>query len=229
MAVEVSGKWWKKHKPLTLRKEPLTKAFAEYDVWIKKLRDNPTRENMAKVNGALRILSIAIDQTDALCNDKLHAKTKKNLVEMKTDVVRIRGQLATQLDIFSEFLKIFQKVRKRHVLLFNQLLKKPTVATVDHVNKDANEFLGVLQEARAGGGLSSHEIAMTQKYVASSLPVLADVKKLIASAPGSDPAKLDAKKQAALKGLLMDLKGNITKVGTAGGFMFDHKLLNFLD
>lgn len=168
---QLSVGWWKKHKPLTLRKEPLTKALAEAAKAEAEADKFPSRESLTRASGAVKIVAIAAQQTLPLCNKTLHKDTIKALPKLQALAKARYGIIQQMLKQFNVFLTDFHKVKDALIKLVDVTEKNPTQSNIEKCVK----CLKLIQDMSNRAPVGSAETRKTA-YLANA--VSDDLKKL---------------------------------------------------
>lgn len=201
--------YWKKLKPLTLVKEPLTKAMKDMEVAKAKFEREATRENMVRLSGAIRMVEVAVKETLGKCNKLLHKDCIKGLPLIEGQAKAAYMLLQNEQKDFVKQLAEYQKLRDATGKFLDLVGKSPDKAKIDKALTVLETFLTHLNTGIKEGNCSSLEMERGMKYLAGAMMLVKDMQKEWAK------SEVDDKKRAGMcKGLLEA----VPKILATGGY-----------
>jgi hypothetical protein len=216
MAVMLTSKWWKKAKPITLLGETVTKALKSLDDVSDALYKEASRENLAAVAGAMKVLQGEIVKTRGKCHKVLHKTCILELNEAEEKAKKAYSGIQVLQKAFVADLSEYQKIRDVAAKTLAKIASDKKTAAVDAAKTAVNNFLNWLNEGIKNGKLSSKEMTAGMKYLTGANLLLGDIQKTLAKKPVTDPDK--NKQQQQLNGQFAELAEVAKKIGTLGGF-----------
>ncbi len=205
---ELTVAWWKKNKPKTLLKEPLSKALAEAAKAEAEAEKTPSRENLARAGGALKQVYVAVQQTKEACNKTLHKETLANLPKLEAQAKARYAVLQSMLKRCSAFLGDFHKAKGALVKLVDATEKNPTKANIASCVKCLKLLQDMCDQAPVGSA-ETRKTAYLANAVSDDLKKLGEKLEEYKLAPSATADQ--AKKKLAMKKYIDSIYGSLRK------------------
>lgn len=208
MSVELSSAWWKSHKAKTLSAEPLTPALAALDKARAVMEASPSRENLALLMGATKVLPSAIAQTEAKCNKTLHKDTLAHLRQMEAMAKAAYPLLQAEQQNFAKLLADYHKLRDLTAGTLEKAVATPNASTLGTADATVKAMLKWMNDIRDKNKFESQEVMLTTQWIGKTQIALKDAVDFAAKHPP------DAKLPAVVK----EIAAQIPRIKASGGF-----------
>src|SRR5262249_18263711 len=127
----ITSEHWKKIKPLTLLKEPLTQALLDLEAVRALLEAKASRQHLAKFSAALKLVHDAIRQTAEQCNALLHRDCLKQLPLLSAQVRDLYKRTQEDQKDFALQLKNYERLRNRTANVMEIICHQPDAGKID--------------------------------------------------------------------------------------------------